>query len=647
MKDNCHGDSSVGKPFESELDAFCEVYAWAMTAPLDTLVDNIRASAQLPLIAVGSGGSFSAAQLVAGLHSYACGTLSYAATPMQMAHDVDQVSNTAIHILSARGSNVDVLAAIGHAITTEPATLLLTTAVRHSRAAAMLPSSAHLTEFELPIGRDGFLATNSLLALATLFARAYLSVGGYAGPALPGRIDELLRESPRELRARLCHDASPLLMRDTTLVLHCPTTRAAAFDLESKFSEAALGNVLLSDFRNFAHGRHHWLAKRASSSCIVALADTANETLATRTLLAVPSAIPRALYVFKGDYAASALAALVTSIFIAEAAGKARGIDPGRPGVPSFGRRIYHLRPTKVQRSPTISIQMAVQRKTGHTWSHLARTGASRPWKHAHQQFTSRLASTRFGAIVLDYDGTMCDATHRFGSMDSEVAVRLNRLLSSGILVGIATGRGKSVRAAAQALIDRSFWPRVWIGYYNCSDIGRLDDDMRPAVTPIDPRLQEVYKRVTTDPSLVLAKVTLRPSQLTVEAPDLDPATLWDRLPLHLGETGARVVSSSHSIDVLSPTVTKLALITHLRPGLAPSHDVLCIGDRGRWPGNDHELLSTPYSLSVDEVSPDPDSCWNLLPPAVRGPAGTCYYFSLLKISSEGLRFQKMDFRHA
>lgn len=639
----------VGKPFKAELDAFREVYAWAMTAPLDVMTNNIRATVHLPLITVGSGGSFSAAQHLAGLHAYACGTLSYAATPMQMAHDLEQVSNAAVHILSAGGSNVDVLAAVERAINAEPPALLLTTAVCQSRAAAMLPPVARLTEFELPTGRDGFLATNSLLAFATLFTRAYLSVNGYDDRcALPLQLDKLLADDPENIRARLRLETAALWTRDTMLVLHCPATRAAAFDLESKFSEAALGNVLLSDLRNFAHGRHHWLAKRATSSCILALTDAPNEALARRTLSAIPADIPRELCAFEGDYAKSALAALISSIFIAEAAGSARGIDPGRPGVPSFGRRIYHLRPTKVRHPVAISTQVAVQRKAGQTWARLIRAGASDDWQHAYQHFIRDLAAARFGALVLDYDGTMCDATHRFGTMDERVAVLLNTILAQGIVMGIATGRGKSVRKAVQELIDRSFWSKVWIGYYNCSDIGRADDDSRPAVAPIDECLQAVHDRVATDAILTRAKLTLRPAQLTIEAPDLASELLWDRLALYVSGTTAKIVSSSHSIDVLSPKVTKLALIEHLRGKIAPAlSQVLCIGDRGKWPGNDHELLSTTYSLSVDEVSADPQSCWNLAPPGVRGPAATCYYLDLLKNSPSGFGFRAMDFRHA
>ena len=58
---------------------------------------------------------------------------------------------------------------------------------------------------------------------------------------------------------------------------------SAAFDLESKLVEAGLVSVLLADYRNFAHGRHHWLAKNPDSA-VVALASKEETLLAERTL---------------------------------------------------------------------------------------------------------------------------------------------------------------------------------------------------------------------------------------------------------------------------------------------------------------------------------------------------------------------------
>ena len=64
---------------------------------------------------------------------------------------------------------------------------------------------------------------------------------------------------------------APIWTRPTTLVLHGPSTRIGAVDLESKFTEAALGHLQLADYRNFAHGRHNWLAKRGETSSVLFL----------------------------------------------------------------------------------------------------------------------------------------------------------------------------------------------------------------------------------------------------------------------------------------------------------------------------------------------------------------------------------------
>jgi hypothetical protein len=54
------------------------------------------------------------------------------------------------------------------------------------------------------------------------------------------------------------------------------------------------------------------------------------------------------------------------------------------------------------------------------------------------------------------------------------------------------------------------------------------------------------------------------------------------------------------------------------------------LGDRGRWPGNDFDLLSDVLGLSVDEVSSDPLQCWNLAPPGLLGPQAAVYYLDRL-----------------
>jgi hypothetical protein len=106
-----------------------------------------------------------------------------------------------------------------------------------------------------------------------------------------------------------------------------------------------------------------------------------------------------------------------------------------------------------------------------------------------------------------------------------------------------------------------------------------------------------------------------------------------------LGIPGVSVLRSSHSMDVIAPGVTKRSVLLRLVEMLEESDPaVLCIGDRGQWPGNDFALLNGPYSLSVDEVSEDRDSCWNLSFPGQRGTQATLGHLRNLRRGRGGLR---------
>ena len=67
----------------------------------------------------------------------------------------------------------------------------------------------------------------------------------------------------------------------------------------------------------------------------------------------------------------------------------------------------------------------------------------------------------------------------------------------------------------------------------------------------------------------------------------------------------AMVNFSSHSIDITFGGISKTAVVRAIRACVGAEDDapVLRMGDKGRWPGNDSELLNDPFGLSVDEVS--------------------------------------------
>ena len=211
--------------------------------------------------------------------------------------------------------------------------------------------------------------------------------------------------------------------------------------------------------------------------------------------------------------------------------------------------------------------------------------------------------------------------------------------MQSGVIIGFATGRGKSIREVLQDVLDRKFWKQIVIGYYNGSEIGLLENNQVPDRTAAKKEvLKKIHLSLSNDPAInsLDIKFTLRQSQLTLEPNALVSNTiLWETVNAHLGTLafGVKITRSSHSVDILSLNVTKSDVVQEIQSELKEDQRVLVIGDRGKWPGNDFELLSHPYSLSVDEVSGSNLTCWNLCPAGYRGPQGTLYYLQKAKIS--------------
>ena len=216
------------------------------------------------MLAVGSGGSFSVCHFVAHLHGLLVGQSATPMTPLQAVDHRTPISNSGVLLPTASGNNPDVVAAVRLLTEQEPRSLLVLCGNAQSRVASMAARyrMVDFVSFELPTGKDGFLATNSLLAFCVLLARSYVEVSGQQ-PGLPKDYRSLLTGRRLDLNGKIVQQRyARLLARRTLLVLHGPATTAAAIDIESKFTEAGLGHVTICDFRQFAHGRHHWLAKK-------------------------------------------------------------------------------------------------------------------------------------------------------------------------------------------------------------------------------------------------------------------------------------------------------------------------------------------------------------------------------------------------
>ena len=641
----------MARPYAGEMTRLAETFAWAMTADLQPLRQAVRIAGLSPLRAIGSGGSLTGAHALAGLHQRYTGRLATVATPLE-AVDEPLDATAATWLLSAGGGNVDIVAAAKTLILREPRQLCVLCGRDSSPLAELCRQHpfVDLLLYPPPAGKDGFLATNSLLGFTALLTRAYAAESG-SETDWQDTVDCLEPLLPNTAAALVAWETAtaPLWTRPTTLVLYGPSTRIGAVDLESKFTEAALGHLQLADYRNFAHGRHHWLAKRSETSAVLAFITDADCALAERTLNLIPADVPQARIAFDGGPSAVALASLLAALRFTGWAGISRGIDPGRPGVPEFGRKLYRLplpRPRRVAGLPRLTPReaAAITRKAGVDPSHLSASGELGRWREALATFRNRLRDARFAGIVLDYDGTVVDTRHRFESAEPMMAAELARLAEAGAHVAVATGRGKSVRRDLQSRLPRALWPLVLVGYYNGAEVASLDDDDAPDRSAnLCTALRSLSEALRRQPELSESVCQEdRPFQITLEATRVMPEDrLWDlvhHVVLLAGADDVGVTRSSHSVDIVATGVSKLNVVRRLREtvGDAP---ILTIGDRGRWPGNDHELLSEPFALGVDEISVDPATCWHLGKPGQRGPTVTLDYLSALETHDGRVRF--------
>ena len=583
----------------------------------------------------------SVAEFAAGLHRDLCGCSAIAQTPLDAVASRTNLRNVAVLLTSAGGSNPDVLASLDHLARREPRSLLvvcLTPGAPLARRASRIPF-VDLIELSPPTPRDGFLATNSLMTLVTLLERAYSATFG-EGSALPTEWAQLL---PADVQVDLDRRMPTAWTKETLLVLYGPSTRVAAVDLESRFSEAGLQNVSIADYRNFAHGRHHWLAKRPESTAVLAFVTPAEREIASKTIDLIPKLVPTIPVSIPFTDATAGVAALARVMYVTLSAGKARGIDPGKPGVPPFGRRIYNLRAFK-QRPVSDRQAIAIERKVQKPIEVLSRLKLLDFWRRAYRTFTTGLQVATFRGVVVDYDGTLSD--DRFGSLSSDISGELVRLLNDHIPLAVATGRGKSAREALREVIPPGLWDRVVIGYYNGGDIGLLSEDKPNPAQRAGEALLEIAAALQKDRQLVsLAAVECRIPQLTIQPKRLERADdVWaivNETVQALRKPGTLALRSSHSIDVLGPQADKRAVVRRLRR-LADAVDdpVLCIGDKGRFPGNDFFLLSEPHALSVDEASVNPVTCWNISPAGVRGVAACIRYLRGLRTTRQGARLE-------
>lgn len=616
----------MGKPFNSELQQLEKTVRWADLQDVKSLREFLcQRDISIPMVCIGSGGSLSACNYASYLYKQHNGVLAEAMTPLQLMYSgAEVIRNSKLLFLSASGKNKDILNAIKYGVKLNEAGMMSLTLRKNNPTECLLARYPKVSRWceDIPSGRDGFLATNSLVATFALLSRSY--------------DEEPVRKVVSFDGSYSCNSDFNLSDIQNFIVLYGAASESVAWDIESKLTEAALGSTLLSDYRNFGHGRHHWFDKRCQGSCIIALVTPLEHELAYKTIGYLPKGVP-VIYI-KSELGApkASIELLIKAFRFVKDLGVARGIDPGRPGVPSYGRMLYNLNYFKlIDRilPAEDTLDVAVRRKLGNA----ARLnhGLSEHYETDCRAFVRRLSKAKFTTIAFDYDGTLSASDHgsRYSNvLREDIRNALLRLLESGVRIVVATGRGKSVGESLKSSFDHKYWPQVKIGYYNgacCLPLGEEAKLEEWKNQPLDKDLnkleKELKRRIPT--RCINYQLEERNQQLSIggamtsgEAQyvcEICREIIWD-----LQLKNICVWRSSHSMDIV---VYREVSKRHV---IEDENHTLCIGDYGSVDGNDYEMLTSKFSLSVDKVSKSGESCWNLAPIGVKGLDATLYYLS-------------------
>lgn len=265
----------MGKPFKEELKKLSETIRWAEQQDVTRLAQFLFAeNKQIPLVCIGSGGSLSACHYAVQLYQQRNGVLAQAMTPLQLMYaGYNIIRSSKLLFLSASGKNKDILSAIKYGVKYNETGMMSLTLRKNNPTEELLEQYPKVQRWceNIPSEKDGFLATNSLLATFTLLCKAACA------------------SKYQDSRFKL-NDLQPetfnlnLSVIQNFIVMYGATGEPVAWDIESKLTEAALGSALLSDYRNFGHGRHHWFDKRGENSCIIALVTPVERELAYKTI---------------------------------------------------------------------------------------------------------------------------------------------------------------------------------------------------------------------------------------------------------------------------------------------------------------------------------------------------------------------------
>lgn len=628
--------------FAEKLDGLPATAALLVDTNVGRIADALLAGRGRHAIAVGSGGSAVTAAFLARCRETLLGASTAVATPMELVLGAAEIAEEHLWLFSAGADNGDIVAAAAAARIRTPARIDLVTRRADGAAARTLSTLSNAAVHTVPVAetKDGFLATHSLVATtgALLLACDLVSedpIGADLAPAFVAAVRNAVGQTARQSAREMLASLTP---NDTLVIIADPQLAAVAALIETSAWETALCAVQRTDPRNLAHGRHTWLHHRGTRTFMLALTGLDTRQIWAEVAACLPPGIRHASMDFGDCGRFRNAVGLVQGLVAVEAIGLAVGIDPGKPGIGDFGQALYA---SDSLRDMSARLGAAVRQKRAALLVRDDPAHSDTMVCGVEFQRLEAMAARPIGGIVLDYDGTIVTNDARLDPPPRAVVDELVRLHRAGVVVAIATGRGGSAGEMLREVLPRDMHAHVLVGYYNGGYLQPLAVDIVVQPAPRNPLVAETDTWLRTNPQLFESAYPGRHSgvQIAIPLADLRRPEAFERDVAGCGPVASgavRISRSGHSYDLFPATASKTAVVDHVREKVGEGPAIICVGDSGARCGNDNEMLSQPFGISVGGVCGRHDGCWSLFGTDLTGPDALVRLLGAFKTDGKG-----------
>lgn len=244
-----------------------------------------------------------------------------------------------VFLFSASGKSHDIIQAFKSAIAKDCKVVVFTVTKNSAlmRLVKTVNNQAVVIYPKTTVRKDGFLAVNSVIAIAGLIAHLQYTIFGHE-KSIGSPVSMAIHDHQKS------RVSFPEIRKDMIFqIITSEWGEPAGNDLETRLAESGIGSCFLTDPRNFAHGRFIWLEEN-NDSLMILFGTPSSERFIKRFIRVLPGSLPVYYVSSSLDGLYGAIYCLTRSILFFSELAKVKGIDPGKPVVPDWGRKLHSLR---------------------------------------------------------------------------------------------------------------------------------------------------------------------------------------------------------------------------------------------------------------------------------------------------------------